>query len=166
MDSRLRGNDGGGGFGPAAPGRRGRVSILRRVGIEWAPTATVRGRPPSPQPSPIKGEGAGLCPVIPAKGDLCIIVVPAQAGIQMLRVPATNTTQSHHVTWPDKGIMQRSPKAGIQRGQGMGSRLHGNDGPGTGTAFRRSRAGGNPEGPGMGSRLHGNDVWIRERRSE
>ena len=60
--------------------------------------------------------------VIPATGDLCTTVLPAQAGIQVwgspLGMPAISATLS-----PSGGVTQRSPDAGIYPRQGAPSRL-------------------------------------------
>ena len=62
--------------------------------------------PPTPAHTPI---------VMPAKGDLCITVIPAKAGIQGegSQVGGNCFTLP---TSPSQGVTQRSPKAGIQGG--------------------------------------------------
>ena len=85
-------------------------------------------------PQPLdSGSGAGMTTVpcsarqthpfaMPAKGDLCTTVIPAQAGIQdwgsplgMLAISATLS--------PTGGVTQRSPDAGIYPRQGAPTRL-------------------------------------------
>ena len=116
--------------------RRVRHAERNRAGVPAGPVAaeSLRETPPPAGPrnhaqhSPAPPPAAHPHSSIPAAGDPCIAVIPAQAGIQG-GVSSQGICASPPRLLPERGVTQRSPTAGIHgRAPAVGSRLHGNDG--------------------------------------